>query len=79
MTKLGYAKDDDYFLKIEGDNDGIKASECPTNALAKVTNSTPEDIAFAMLIGGVLAAFLLFGGLIFAFYSPHHQENEFFE
>jgi len=77
IADLGYQEDDDYNLTIEGDDDGILASECPSNNLAKVSNATPEGIANAMLIAGVLTAFLMFAGIIYSFIPPSiHKEDE---
>jgi len=66
---------DDYNLTIDADDDGMRASECPTNNLAKVSNTTPSGIANAMIIAGVLAGFLFFAGIIFAL-TPHIREEE---
>ena len=63
---LGYQEDDDYFLKIEGDDDGIRADECPSVALAKAGATTPENVNLAMLLSGVLASFIFFGGVVWA-------------
>ncbi len=77
VTNLGYQQDDDYFLKIEGDDDGIKASECPTNALAKVSNNAPEDIANAMILAGVITGSIFFAGIVFITFSSIREESDY--
>ena len=69
--------DDEYNLTIKGDDNGIMASECPTNALSKVANTTPSNIASAMILAGVLSSFLLFAGVIYAFIPS--EDNDYNE
>ena len=78
LTDLGYSQDDNYFLKIEGDNDGIIASECPSIALAKVANASSTGIANALVLAGVLAGFLFFAGVIWAFIPFSREEKDNF-
>lgn len=78
LTDLGYSENDDYNLTIEGQNDGVKASECPSIALAKVANASPTGIANAMVLAGVLAGFLFFGGVIWALMPTSHDEQKDF-
>ena len=79
LTDLGYSEDDNYFLKIEGDEDGIIASECPSIALAKVANASPTGIANALVLAGVLAGFLFFAGIIWALIPASHEEKDIYD
>ena len=81
LTDLGYSEDDDYNLTIEGDNDGIMASECPSIALAKVANASSTGIANALVLAGVLSGFLFFAGIIWALIPSSHEEekNDFYD
>lgn len=67
ILKLSAQQDDDYNLTIKGDEDGMMASECPEVALAKVSNTTPDFISMAMVIGGVLTAIIFFGSIALIF------------
>jgi len=65
-----------YYFKVEGDDDGILAGECPTTALAKISNATPAGLANALIIAGVLAAFIFFAGIVYALTAPPHKQDE---
>jgi len=67
VLRLSAQNDDDYNLTIEGDEDGMMASECPEVALAKVSNTTSDFISMAMVIAGVLSAIIFFGAIALIF------------
>jgi len=82
VADLNGTSQDQYSFKIKGDDDGILAGECPSTALAKISNATPAGIANALIIAGVLAAFIFFAGIVYALTAPpfhKHDENDFYE
>jgi len=82
VADLNGTPEDKYYFKVEGDDDGILAGECPTTALAKISNATPGGLANALIIAGVLAAFIFFAGIVYALTAPpfhKHDENDFYE
>ncbi len=69
-------QNDNYKLVISGNDDGIKASACPTNSLAEIANTSSANIANAALIAGVLVGMIFFAGIVYVLMpsSDHSRE-----
>ena len=57
--------DKEYNLTLSGDN--IIAGECPTDGMAKLANTTPENIANGAYLAGIATALIFFAGVIYSF------------
>jgi len=58
-------EDEEYNLTIKGDED-LVAGECPSDGLAKVANTSADNIAGAAMLGGVLVGVIFFASFAYA-------------